>query len=604
MKRFPLLIALGLVMIVGCDSVTSFDNSSSSDSFTVPDHSPASALSGDVIEGHYIVMLSKEPAARNAAAEIALETVTAALSRRPGAHIKRTYRHTLTGFAAELTDEQVSELRRDPRVLAVEADAYVYPAGDVTVQEYPTWGLDRIDQRELPLNRAYGYTATGQGVTAYVMDSGIRYSHDEFGGRASFGIDLIEGEEIGGEDCAGHGTHVAGTIGGETYGVAKDVQLVSVRVLGCNNRGTWSGIIAGIDWVTENAVHPAIVNASLTGIAWSELTAVDVAVGNSIASGVHYIVAAGNEGHDACNNLPARSPGALTVGASTASDQKSVFSNYGDCVDLYAPGTSITSAMHSSDQDTAIRSGTSMASPHVAGVVALYLETNPAATPAEIFESVITNATSEVITDIPYGANLLLHSLFEEVEITPPPPPVIILTTEGSRQRGEQIVDLTWNSTSVDARIIWNGEFLTNHPNTGTFRHHTGQSGPHGTHRHQICEAYSDICSNEVTTVIGNGGDDGGTDPPPGDDLTASFSYSCGNSPTCQFTDTSTGDVVEWNWTSTSGHSSGDASPSFTFGGAGDHTVTLSVTDADNLTDSASATINCRDHPRHGLRCS
>jgi subtilisin family serine protease len=304
----------------------------------------------------------------------------------------------------------VRALRADPRV------AFVTPDGIATInatQSNATWGLDRIDQRKLPLNGTYRYSNTGSGVTAYVIDTGIRITHVEFGGRARSGWDFSD-DDPDASDCHGHGTHVAGTIGGSTYGVAKDVSLVAVRVLSCSGSGSWSDIIAGIDWVTADheAGEPAVANMSLGG---SGNSAVDLAVRNSIADGVVYAVAAGNSNANACQFSPARVTEAMTVGASTSADAKASFSNWGSCMDWFAPGQDIMSAWRTSDTATATISGTSMASPHTAGVAALFLESLPGASPSAVQDALESAGTSQRITGLnrrlnPGTANLLLFT--------------------------------------------------------------------------------------------------------------------------------------------------------------------------------------------------
>ncbi len=321
------------------------------------------------------------------------------------------YQHALQGFAASLPSRAVDALSRNPNVRSIEADGQVWLADD---QTGATWGLDRIDERLRPMDGNYTYNYTGAGVTAYIIDTGIRISHSEFGGRASYGYDSVDGS-LPADDCNGHGTHVAGTTGGATYGVAKGVNLVAVRVLNCEGSGSWSGVIAGIDWVTGNhaAGTPAVANMSLGGSANS---AVDTAVRNSIADGVSYAVAAGNgnfigRAQDACKYSPARVSEAMTIGATDVADKKASWSNYGNCVDWFAPGVSITSAWSSGDAATNTISGTSMATPHTAGAAALYLQENPGATPQQVRDGLYGRTTKAIVTSSKTANNNLLCSL-------------------------------------------------------------------------------------------------------------------------------------------------------------------------------------------------
>ncbi|WP_405597856.1 S8 family peptidase [Streptomyces sp. NBC_01410] len=324
---------------------------------------------------------------------------------------KLTYRSVLQGFSATMSGDKAAKLAADPRVAYVEQNATVR-LNDT--QANPTWGIDRIDQRGLPLSKSYTYKTTASNVNAYIIDTGIRTSHTEFGGRASVGTDTVGGGQNG-QDCNGHGTHVAGTVGGKTYGVAKAVKLVAVRVLDCQGSGTTAGVIAGIDWVTANAKKPAVANMSLGG---GVNTSLDNAVKKSIASGVNYAIAAGNGNFlglpaNACNYSPARVPEAITVGATDNTDRRASFSNYGTCLDLFAPGVNITSSWKDSNTATNTISGTSMATPHTAGVAALYLATHATATPAQVRDAIVNGATTGKVQDPRTGSpNRLLYSLF------------------------------------------------------------------------------------------------------------------------------------------------------------------------------------------------
>ena len=333
--------------------------------------------------------------------------VAAEHARRHGAEVTFVYEHALRGYAAKVSDGQIGALARDGRVARVERDGPVQASG---TQENATWGLDRIDQRS-GRNGTYTYNATGAGVTAYILDTGIRATHSDFGRRVAGGYSsILDGR--GTDDCNGHGTHVAGTVGGSTYGVAKAVTLVPVRVLDCKGSGSWSGVIAGIDWVTAQKEAapsaPMVANMSLGGGASST---VDAAVQRSINAGVSYAIAAGNSNANACNYSPARVGDAMTIGATTSTDAKASYSNYGSCVDLFAPGSSITSAWYTGDSATNTISGTSMATPHVAGAAALYLQTSPAASAQGVRDALFEMATKGVVTSSSSANNHLLYTL-------------------------------------------------------------------------------------------------------------------------------------------------------------------------------------------------
>ncbi|MBX9422193.1 S8 family peptidase [Streptomyces lateritius] len=358
------------------------------------------------VAGSYIVTLHESARAETAQGR--------AVAAKFGAKIKRTYTSALNGYHVELSEARAKKLAADPAVTSVVQNR-VFTI-DATQPAPPSWGLDRIDQPALPLNQSYSYPdSAGQGVTAYILDTGVRIAHSDFGGRAFNGYDAVDNDKTA-QDGNGHGTHVAGTVAGTAYGVAKKAKIVGVRVLDNSASGTTAQIVAGVDWVTRNAVKPAVANMSLGG---GVDPALDTAVRNSIASGITYAVAAGNSNSDASNHSPARVPEAITVGSTTNTDARSSFSNYGSVLDIFAPGSSVTSAWNTNNTATNTISGTSMAAPHVTGAAAAYLAGNPTATPAQVSAALTTAATPSVVTDPGTGSpNRLLR-----VGTTTPPPP-------------------------------------------------------------------------------------------------------------------------------------------------------------------------------------
>jgi subtilisin family serine protease len=354
------------------------------------------------------------------------------LARVHGGAVGHVYTHALQGFSVTVDRAGAMAISLDPRVELVEEDPAMRA---VASQSNPPYGLDRTDQRNLPLNSTYTYGATGAGTTAYVIDTGIRISHSQFGGRASFGYDFVDGDADA-SDCNGHGTHVAGTIGGSTYGIAKASSLVAVRVLDCAGEGAGADIIAGIDWVTgqHSAGENDVANMSLGTILGTSST-IDAAVRNSILDGTTYAIAAGNGNalgmaDDACNTSPSRVAEAITVSATDSSDRKASFANYGTCVDIFAPGVNVLSSWYTNDTATNTISGTSMAAPHVAGVAAQFLQVNPGASPATVASGINSNATpGKVVSPGSGSPNRLLYNAFLGAGPSPEPSPTPTPTT-------------------------------------------------------------------------------------------------------------------------------------------------------------------------------
>src|SRR5918993_233956 len=394
MKKLALLIVAALL-----GSVLLFSSPASSQGWKEKVRKSAKK-----IENNYVVVLDDSVIGERGDYSIA-GYMAEDMARTYRGKLKHVYKHAINGFSVEMSEEDAEKMAQDYRVLFVEEDGVV--TTDAT-QSNPPWGLDRIDQRDRPLSGTYTYNWTGSGVRVYVIDTGILTSHTQFGGRASNVYDVNGGN---GQDCNGHGTHVAGTVGGSTYGVAKSAMLRGVKVFQCSSSTSTSNIIAGVNWVTANRVLPAVANMSVGGPASSSM---DTAVNNLINSGVTVAVAAGNSnGANACNFSPARLAAAITVGSTTTSDARSSFSNIGTCLDLFAPGSSIPSAWYTSDTATNTISGTSMASPHVAGAAALYKQAVPSASPSTIRNAIVNNATTGVVTNAGTGSpNRLLYSLF------------------------------------------------------------------------------------------------------------------------------------------------------------------------------------------------
>ena len=397
------------------------------------------------VPGRYIVVFEPD-AVLGYYTEAEMSAISHNIAAEYNAAVDKVWESAVQGFSAEMSPKDAEMLSRDPRVKLVEEDMIAY-AGNV--QTAADWGLDRIDQRGMPLNGVFTYAETGQGVNVYVIDSGIRPTHVDFGGRAAVAFDAVNDGQNG-IDCHGHGTHVAGTVASSTYGVAKNANVHGVRVLACNGSGLVSNIITGVNWVKNNRVNPAVVNMSLWVSAVS--STLDSAINSSVASGVTHVVAAGNRNLDACNFSPSSASSALVVAATGSSDAKASYSNYGTCVDLFAPGSGITSLGHSSDTATRVMSGTSMSSPMVAGVAALYLEANPSASPATVMNRILADSTSGAVTGLDtVTPNKMLYSWLGNSQ--PPTPGSVtiikqVLTADGGTASSESF---TYSASNIGA---------------------------------------------------------------------------------------------------------------------------------------------------------
>jgi aqualysin 1 len=448
-----------------------------------PPQAAAHPFSSAAIPSRYIVVF------RDSVADPATEA--AALARSEGGQLHFTYTRALKGFAATLPDAAVARLRANPSVAFVEQDQAV----SLQQQEnQATWGLDRIDQVDLPLDTIYFYGATGLNVTAFIIDTGIRADHVEFTGRVLAGYTAVN-DGNGTSDCNGHGTHVSGTVGGTTWGVAKQVTLVPVRVLDCRGSGSFSGVVAGVDWVAANPRRPAVANMSLGGGLSSSINA---AVAGAVASGVTMAVAAGNSNADACQSSPSSEPSALTVGATTSTDARASYSNFGTCLDLFAPGSSITSAWNTSATATNTISGTSMATPHVTGAAALVLQSNPTASPAAVGYFLTTHATANHVGSPGTGSpNLLLFSLAAGAVTEPPKPAVGVASIAGSASRSGR----NWKATAtVTIQDLSSGKPVANVTVAGSFA--PGGSGSCTTGGNGSCAISSGVLSPSVGSTL------------------------------------------------------------------------------------------------------
>lgn len=517
------------------------------------------------IQGMYIVKLRDGAAGSKLVAQGSNGLIKSLGLHPKGVAVKHVYSKVLTGFAGKLSSQNIAKLRANKLVEYIEQDGVV---NAVDSQSNATWGIDRVDQRDLPLNKTYNYQFTGQGVTAYVIDTGIHTTHSEFGGRARWGTNALDSQD---EDCHGHGTHVAGTVGGKTYGVAKAVNLVGIKVLNCEGRGANSAVIKGIEWaVSDRGNKPAVANLSLVSGANN---AVDDATRNAIKKGLVMVLASGNKNRDACNASPARTKEAITVNASDKADKRSTFSNYGKCTDIFAPGTSITSAWKDSDTATRTISGTSMAAPHVAGGVALLLEDNNSATPAQIADTLYKNATKDKIANIGAGStNRLLFTAVKDDGGGQNKAPKASFTY---KRKGLK-VSLKDQSTDSDGRITkWNWDF--GNGETSSKQNPVVNYRSKGTYTIKLTVTDNGGKTNSTSQSINVSKGGNGKNKAP----ISKFNYSKNNL-SVKFSDESSdpdGKVEKWAWSFGDGKSSTEKSPAHTYKKAGTYTVKLTVTD-------------------------
>jgi subtilisin family serine protease len=409
--------------------------------------------SSKAIPGRYIVVFTAD------VARPAQEATN--LLRGTNATLHHTFNNAIKGFAATIPSAALPGLQNNPMVDYIEQDQTVRLTQATSPQSGATWGLDRIDQTSLPLNGQYNFNGSGAGTTAFIIDTGLRADHVEFTGRVLPGYNAVA-DTNGTNDCNGHGTHVAGTVGGTTWGVAKSVNLVPVRVLDCAGSGTLSGVIAGIDWVAGSSLRPAVANMSLGS---ANSSTVNAAVAGAYNKGVTMVVAAGNNNADACTYSPSSEPTAITVGATTNTDARASYSNYGACLDVFAPGTNITSAWYTGTTATNTISGTSMASPHVAGVAALALQANPLSSPAQIATFITTYATLNKVTSAGTGSpNRLVYALANNAPVASKT--VAIRSLTGSTAKS----GTNWRAkVTATVRDVSTGSNVANATVTGNF---------------------------------------------------------------------------------------------------------------------------------------
>lgn len=489
--KVPALLAIA--SLAACSDMSGPAASAPADAIDI---AVAAAKTSSPIEDSYIVTLSDDETDPDRKAKELLAGI------KGKGKLKHIYKRAMKGFAIEMTTDEAADMSEMPGVVRVEQD--VQMSASTTDSPVASWGLDRLDQRALPLSNSFTFTSTGSGVRVYIVDTGILPTHQEFGGRAAAAYNAIADGRTA-TDCNGHGTHVAGTIGGATTGIARSATLYGVRVLDCNGSGSTADVIEGIDYVIsqKNASPgtPVVANMSLGGGLSASL---NDAVERAVAAGVVFAVAAGNENTDACNKSPASAPSALTVGATDNSDSRASYSNYGSCLDIFAPGSGITSAYYTATNAYASMSGTSMASPHVAGIAAVILGDSPTSTPAQVRSAMLAAATSSVVSNPgSLSPNALLSNLFGVINPPPPttdPTPISSLTVTSTRTGNKTNMNLAWNRGTTGGNVdIYRsssagsrGSRLTTTANDGGY---TDSRVP-ATYYYMVCQG--SVCTNQA----------------------------------------------------------------------------------------------------------
>jgi subtilisin family serine protease/chitodextrinase len=573
--RFGVAIGAATVAAIGVCTGAQAAGSSASEGRIL------NAGGADAVANRYIAVYS------DSARVASVERGAAQLADRYGGTVRHTYSQVLRGFSVTMSEQRARRLAADPAIASVQQVRTMRVADTQT--NPPNWGDDRIDQRDLPLDRSYTYASHGgEGATVYVLDTGIRRTHQDFGGRASYGPDFVDNDNDA-SDCHGHGTHVAGTAVGSTYGVAKKAKVVAVRILNCQGSGGDDGILKAIDWVAKNAQKPAVVNYSVgCGSPCSNPT-MDNAVKNLIGTGVQWVQAAGNSTQDACQYSPQKLPEAITVGATTNTDARSSFSNIGRCLDIFAPGSSIVSASHSSDSGSASMSGTSMASPHTAGAVALYLGAFPNATPAQARDALVDNGTTGKVTSPGTGSpNVLLYTGF--IGAGEPGVPVARFTASCSSTEPSCSFDASTSSDSNGSITGYAWEFGDGSKGEGAKPSHTYAEA--GSYTVKLTVTDNDGKANSTSKQV-TAGSGGGGQPP-----TARFTANCPWQAPCTFdgstSSDSDGSITGYAWdfgdtTKGSGATVTHTYPNVT----ATYTAKLTVTDNSRLTASTQKQVHC-----------